>query len=486
MVPSQQSARPVLSADLPAVPLPLFIALVVAESLFIVLAFALPEPVVPVGLIITAVFGVLILLDLRFSIVAIAFITFFIHSETIGEKFIVQFAGVNLYAMDWIILFSACSGLYHSSSGGEHAVNGGAVRLPMVLFLISLPLFAAIGVLNGHTVKNAAADGRLFFYSVSFFIATAAVRGKADLALVFWSVMVLGTLGAIPQVLSSLTHSEIDRQTGNLLAFSRIRGANEANYPMLVAAAVVAYPFMDTYPRRLLVGAAGMVTALAMILSYTRGSWLAAALGLVVSMLMYGRRGNDRTRIFGILFGGAISGLVMLTVMDLAGVFTFRDLAARLELVSFSRVDISTLQRITEWVDAWGVFTRYPVFGAGLGYTYTFFAIGVGNLKQVYLHNSYLYVLSKMGVVGFILFLSVFLTALTVSQRTVKRMTHSPETGYYIALCTMLIVLMIKSFTTWHLNTLTTSIYVGVMLGVIGVYASVVRRSGELGAPDTR
>jgi hypothetical protein len=78
-----------------------------------------------------------------------------------------------------------------------------------------------------------------------------------------------------------------------------------------------------------------------------------------------------------------------------------------------------------------------------------------------------MYVLSKAGVVGLSLFMVVFIRALLVSRKTVKGLVGGPVTGYFLAFCAMLVVLMVKSLTTWHLNSLTTSLFVGMILGIV-------------------
>jgi O-antigen ligase len=107
---------------------------------------------------------------------------------------------------------------------------------------------------------------------------------------------------------------------------------------------------------------------------------------------------------------------------------------------------------------------------------YKFFAIGLGNVEHSFIHNSYLYVLSKMGLIGFGLFASVFLTAVTVWSRCLHHFKDTEEMGLALAFGLMLIVLMIKAFTTWQLNDLSLSLYVGCLLGVIGVFQSWVRK----------
>ncbi len=442
-----------------------FASLIVAQIAFVVLAFSLFHPVVPLGLALTALFAILIMADIRMSVVAIAFTTFFMHSETIGEVFIVKLAGINFYAMDWILIFSGCSMLFRRASDPRGFRISGKLDLPLGIFLLVLPVFVGVGLANGYPLQHAAADARWFFYYVSYYLVVAVVTGEKTLSLLFWSVFLMGIAGTIPEIVGSFTNPEVDSQTGRMLAFGRIRGANEVNYPMLLAAAVIAYRYMDSLPKRLVIGFGGAVSATALFLSYTRGSWLAAAFGIVAPMLFYRGTGIRRIRI---LFGGALLGACILGIMNLLGIFTLDVFIERMELTSFTRIDLSALQRVTEWLVALELFLKHPLFGAGLGYTYSFYAFGVGDLRQVFIHNSYFYVLSKMGLVGMSFFLFLYARVLIVSRRTAAAMQEGPAAGYYLAFCAMLFVLLFKAITTWHLNNLTTSLFVGTIFGVLG------------------
>ena len=79
---------------------------------------------------------------------------------------------------------------------------------------------------------------------------------------------------------------------------------------------------------------------------------------------------------------------------------------------------------------------------------------------------------------GFALFVWLLGSAVTEGVRTLRRRPADDLLLIAVPALGMLVVLIVKSFTTWHLNTLTNSLYVGVIFGMIG-RVSVLANEGR-------
>jgi O-antigen ligase len=451
---------------------PLFWAGVGLQLCLIVVLFLFQQPVMVLGVAITLLLGVLILLDPRMIFFSITFITFVFHSDAIGHGYIIHLLGFNWYAMDWILFFAWCSWAIRWSLGINPPLQRTVITRAVSLFLLVLVACALISLNRGNRIQDVFADMRLFFYYSSYFLCLLFIQDFKDIEVVFWSMIACGIAGSIPEIIGSLSQSQFDVLTGKALFFKRITGYHEVNYPLLLVASIVMFPFVQNLGKKLLLIVSCAVSALALFLSYTRGSWLAAAAGLFITFFFFSRQtvasGKNSFKLLVAIFG--VIGLLF--ALDLLGIFTFTTLAGRIGVVSFRQIDISSLERVTEWQYAWDLFLRHPVFGVGLGFIYRFNAVGIGRLEQIFIHNSYLYVLSKMGIVGFTAFLFLYLSVLRAARQSVKRLTEKSMVGMALAFTSMVFVLLVKSITTWHLNTLTTSLFLGVILGIIGVLHS--------------
>ena len=454
----------------------LFILGALLQALLAVFAWTLNNPVFLIGGFVTAFFFVAIIVDYRAVFIAAAFVTVTLDADILGKFFVVPALGLNLYAMDFVLLFAACAWVTNMSLGGRHERSSTSLKLPVVLFLCSLPFFVGVGLSHGITLKNALADMRTFAYYCSFFFILGLVRTRKDLYFLFWATIILGMLGMITQIAYSLSRIGYDADTGKAVFFQRITGAQEGTFPMLFVASAAMLPFVHSVEKKVTLLVCNFLSMIALFLSLTRGSWLAAiVVGALLAVLLYKFVPASR-KYFRILLLSALGIGVIIFILYLFDMLSLNLFFVRISILSSKKLDTSTLIRFTEWKLAYDLFIEHPLTGIGLGYIYKFFAIGLGNVEHTFIHNSYLYVLSKMGLIGLTLFLAVFGTALVVWYKLLSRFKGTDDLGLALAFGLMLIVMMFKSLTTWHLNDLNLALYVGCLLGAIGAMQAWTRK----------
>jgi O-antigen ligase len=444
----------------------------------VILLFLVPYPTIFAGGCLTVVLGALILFEPKSVFFVTILITFLFHPDLVGREYIVKILGVNWYAMDWILLFSWISWFVRFSMGNAPRMQKSFLTIPIFLYLIMLLIFSLISIQQGNALQDIFADLRLFFYYISFWLVMLYARNTRDIENIFWLTIILGMCGAIPEVVRSLLGSGYDSLSGHILFFKRITGPHEINYALMLVASIVIFPYMHTVEKKTILMFCIVISTIALFLSYTRGSWLAAIVGLVSISFIFVKQ-IKITRILAVI---CLIGTTFL-ILDVLGIFTLKDVYTRSTLVSADRIDLSSFQRILEWRMAYDIFLAHPLVGAGLGFVYRFYVPMRGALEQTYIHNSFFYVLSKMGSIGFSIMMSVFITALYVGIRTFKRMEHDTEKGLMLAFLSMIIVFLAKSMTSWHLNTLTTSLYLGMILGVIAALNAQMKTKMIYGDP---
>lgn len=172
-----------------------------------------------------------------------------------------------------------------------------------------------------------------------------------------------------------------------------------AEFLVLLFAATLALVFIERRFLRYIAAGLLVVQAMALLLTYTRGSWLALAAGLLVAVLMI-----DTRLLLPFLAGGA--ALVPVVPGALA------------RLMSIFSLEGTASYRMSLWRVAGAALKDSPIVGYGLGRWYDAFAttalrhpeLGIGVVFYG-AHQSYFQVAAEVGVVGGIAFaVMVFVT----------------------------------------------------------------------------
>ncbi|MDP2652729.1 MAG: O-antigen ligase family protein [Candidatus Omnitrophota bacterium] len=158
-----------------------------------------------------------------------------------------------------------------------------------------------------------------------------------------------------------------------------------------------------------------------LLLTYSRGAWLATLAGMVVFAAISGKRGRV------IL----IAGFVAVIVTGLAGNAALR---------KNSRVDAPMIStaigwRANLWRDSWEMVRERPVFGHGIN---TFMPryeeyvrtrpsrLSVG-FQPTYAHNCYVQLTVETGLAGLVLFLGIVFQLFMKAAKTVAAATRAPS-----------------------------------------------------------
>lgn len=125
---------------------------------------------------------------------------------------------------------------------------------------------------------------------------------------------------------------------------------------------------------------------IALVLNFTRASWIVFAVGILIQMI-YAR--FSVLRLAGIaIAGGAVLGVLLYVSQQVLEVSLLLQIGARFEELGSPQAH-SAGQRLATWALAWDAFLKAPVWGQGLG-------------KFVVTHNVPLQLLAESGVVGFV------------------------------------------------------------------------------------
>ena len=152
-----------------------------------------------------------------------------------------------------------------------------------------------------------------------------------------------------------------------------------------------------------------MFCGIALAVTFSRGYWVAALMSIGISFLWMPGPVRRRLLIIGSLSGGiAIIGVALFVGpahFDLATVLGERFLS-----IFSAMVEISLRNRMVESEAALEAIMMSPVWGYGFGYYYSFQPLIPALLPTWYVHNAYLYIWLKLGLLGLVTFLIWYIT----------------------------------------------------------------------------
>ncbi|TAN33558.1 O-antigen ligase domain-containing protein [Patescibacteria group bacterium] len=165
---------------------------------------------------------------------------------------------------------------------------------------------------------------------------------------------------------------------------------------------LVLYSRIEKGGRKILFSIGQTFVLSGLILSFSRGAWIAAAVGMVFWLVVLFRPGPEgaRGRIPSLIFKQITYSLLVIFafVIILWPVFATRIRAnTRLETRSIS-------ERQNQYEYAFAFIKKYPLFGVGPGFYPIRLAAATHSLYSLPVHNTYVLVFAELGLFGFIIF----------------------------------------------------------------------------------
>lgn len=148
--------------------------------------------------------------------------------------------------------------------------------------------------------------------------------------------------------------------------------------------------------------------ALALGTTFYRGFWIGAMIGGFVLLFLVSRQGKVRL-LWTLAAGSVLAALLIYLIAGDLGEYIVRAFWERLASSGKATGDISIANRLAESRTVLRLIQDSPLVGHGLGVWFSHFNIITRTTEVVmYVHNMYLYLLLKVGLVGLVLFLGFF------------------------------------------------------------------------------
>ena len=229
-----------------------------------------------------------------------------------------------------------------------------------------------------------------------------------------------------------------------------------AEYLLLATGVSAALFFTERRLARALAALLGVMIVVAMLLTYTRGSWIGLAIGLVIFVTVVDVR-----------------YLAAVAVAGVAGILLVPGVTARL---SQSTANSGSAEfRLGIWQIAGQAMRAKPLFGYGAGdflQAYRAVVIAHPELYQGYLgfgaHNSYFELAAEIGIIGGLLFLVVTLGYATRGIFVATRHGADPAVKYTaLALSSAMVGFIANTFTSNTFQHPQSGLFFWILAGVV-------------------
>ena len=190
------------------------------------------------------------------------------------------------------------------------------------------------------------------------------------------------------------------------------------------------------------------VSVSGMVVTFARDAWLSFLVAGASALAL--ARGPGRKRL---VVGASLAGCLVVTIFVATGSSAniLGDVSSRFLSIADYNEDVSAQHRFNEWRADLALIYAHPLAGNGLGATVTFFSpMYEGNqegfwTETLYMHNSYLWLGAKTGLIGLALFLAMIIMPLVTGIGALRRMKDGRERACVIALSVGLIAVAISA-----------------------------------------
>jgi O-antigen ligase len=299
-----------------------------------------------------------------------------------------------------------------------YAANAPRVRRdPLLWASLVLVVSALPSVFNSENMSRAIKDWRSYWLLLIYFLVAVNLAARRVREPAFWALFASTTISCL--VAFSQRAGGIDWWFIHLGAKHRIEGTLYTMtfagilYQVIVLSFSVALRRGLGAVRSMVLWAGLGIQLVAIILTVTRGAWVALIAGLVAVCLLI------RSKTVLILSATAVAAVVafaFLTPQD-----SGRNVSPTLLL---KKIDVHAGTRLVLWDIAWELFKQNPLLGVGMG-DYSEEADALVGERTVTTttdtHNVYLQVLATRGIVGFLPFVFFWWVVLRSLFRTRRR-----------------------------------------------------------------
>lgn len=413
-------------------------------------------------LLLAATFLLLVLLDDKMTLIILIALSTFINYQNVS--ILALWISVVLFILA-AILFR----VFFRSCLNQVRTIKSKLNLPLTIFL-TITLFNVLrGLFYSYKMSSLALESFVYLSLGLIFLVTDVFKSLRDIKNLFNILVLLTIVQSIYGV------------TNYLIVGHRIGGTLFGIIPNMVAIVLLNLSFYspDRRKRRLYLLLL-FPAAVHLIFSFTRGYWFGFIGGLIFSYAYYvsQRKYKAGGKIFNFLKGlivvFSISVVILLSLQFiLPGGNFIQEFTKRFKSsfsASLGRETVSNYARVLEYREAVEKIKEKPVHGFGLGYRFEYFNPLLLKRESVYaVHNDYLAIILKMGLVGLTVFLWLFYVFFREGLQAGRRTADPYSKGLIAGFSANILQILLVGFTNHVIIGVMNTFYLAFAMGAVVV-----------------
>ncbi len=362
--------------------------------------------------------------------------------------------------------------------GSMRKISIGIQGYLVLAFLGVFCYSAYVGRASGNEMLNISYQLLPYGHYVMYFPLLAVLSDRRNFVLIWRTLLAAAVVGGIVYAVKGYT------RTGEEVYIRETTGVRVATrQPNAIVAVMLMFlgrlwkdwrnrpPLLFVIPGLVFMG-------IALVLSQTRGIWggfiLAMASGWILNLF----RKKDRVKMGKkLLVSVTVSAFLVVLIIfsvSVTGILTAGNIASRTSETSSFTTSESTLARLLAWSAILGnQHGKSLLLGRGLGATYTSYRPDIGSVMTVYyVDGSYFQLLLNMGLVGVVVFMSMFLVTLWKAAGLFVRTENRERAGIALGIfCAVIMLLFASGFASVLTNYRFTTLW-AFLMAVIQVESS--------------
>ena len=230
-----------------------------------------------------------------------------------------------------------------------------------------------------------------------------------------------------------------------------VSGRQTANEPLFLTGVVVGlalFLYAKEWRARVLLLSLVAFFAVTLMLTFSRGYWVGLLIGMFVLAFIF--KGKDRFRLVVVvpLLSLAAIGFFS-TVFGFLGSSILQSIPERLVSTGYVTRDVSFLSRLSEAEVVVNTIISNPIVGQGLGTFFRFHdPIQKSMYETWYVHNGYLFLWMKTGLMGLAAFLLAYLAIIKTGWRIYKSDPTTFDAHLAAGIASVLVAMLVVSLTS--------------------------------------
>lgn len=263
--------------------------------------------------------------------------------------------------------------------------------------------------------------------------------------------------------------------------FWQVMGSREnVGEELIVSAIIIMFGFIGAKRYNFYIVATLIaISTIALVLTFSRGYWGTGAFGLLLLTIVL--KGPPRKRImtFGAL---SVLGVVLVAAILFPKLLVDLVTGIGVRIAQLGGADLSLQARLAESEAVLQRFVASPVIGYGMGAEFSFYnPISNTTATTWYVHNGYLFMLYKFGLVGTFLYLLFFIRMLILTAREAAAANDERTKTLLFSFFCVMVSMLIVNFTSPQFYA-----RVSILVAVVfwGISSGVSKRNTFRAAPE--